>query len=455
MRIAYIAPGAAGMYCGSCIHDNTLATALVELGHDVAMLPLYTPIRTDEPSVASEGIFYGAANVYLQQALRLARERQIGAKLEQALRLFRRTPRALDRLFDSGAMLGLVSRLAGASDAASLGPLTLSMLRGEEGRQRKELARLSAWLAEFRPDVVQLGNGMLIGLAREIHRATGAPVVSGLTGEDLFVDGLPEPYRGEVVAELRRRAAELAGFVAPSRYYADRMRELLAVPTVRIHVVPLGVNLEHFAVPAAAAAGRADPNAPVTVGYLARICPEKGLHLLVDAFIDLAEEPGAEDVRLEVGGWVGKRDRPYLGRLERRVRRAGLGERAIFHGELDGDAKRDLLRRIDLFSVPTTYRESKGLFVLEALAHGVPVVQPAHGAFPELIAATTGGLLVEPDSTEALTTGLLELIRDPERRRRLGRLGRDAVERQFDSRTMAERTAAVYRNIVTSTRTEA
>ncbi len=226
MRIAYVAPGAAGMYCGSCIHDNTLATALMELGHEVAMVPLYTPIRTDEPPVASERIFYGAVNVYLQQALRL----------------FRKTPRVLDRVLDSGLMLGLASRMAGATEAASLGPLTLSVLRGEEGRQRKELARLTDWLTEFQPDVVQLGNGLLIGLAREIHRATGAPVISGLTGEDLFIDGLPEPHRGEVVAELRCRSAELAGFIAPSRYYADRMRDLLAVPAESIHVVPLGVN---------------------------------------------------------------------------------------------------------------------------------------------------------------------------------------------------------------------
>jgi glycosyltransferase involved in cell wall biosynthesis len=434
------------MYCGSCIHDNTLATALLELGHDVAMVPLYTPIRTDEPPVATEKIFYGAVNVYLQQALRL----------------FRRTPRLLDRILDSGAMLGLASRMAGASDAASLGPLTLSVLRGEEGRQRKELERLTVWLSEFQPDLVQLGNGLLIGMAREIHRATGAPVVSGLTGEDLFVDGLPEPHRGEVMAELRLRAAELAGFLAPSRYYAERMSELLDVPAERIHVVPLGVNLRHFDAPIERGSGASThaegTNAggePVTIGYLARICPEKGLHLLIDAFIELAGRPGGESARLEVGGWVAKRERAYLERLEARVREAGLAGRAVFHGELDGPAKRALLRRVDLLSVPTTYREPKGLYVLEALAHGVPVVQPAHGAFPELIEATGGGLLVGPESVNALAAGLLELIGDPERRRELGRRGRAAVERAFHSRHMAERTAAVYQRIVKQGRADA
>ena len=430
MRIAYVAPGAAGMYCGSCIHDNALATALMALGHDVALLPLYTPIRTDEPPVARGELFYGAVNVYLQQSAGL----------------FRKTPRGLDRLLDGGAAMGLATRMAGATDPASLGPLTLSVLRGEEGRQRKELERLTAWLAEFRPELVQLGNGLLIGLARRIHAATGAPVVSNLTGEDLFVDGLPEPHRGEVIAELRRRAAELAGFIAPSRYYAERMRELLAVPAERIDVVPLGVNLAHLDAPAERTRPGGD-DGTVTVGYLARICPEKGLHLLVEAFLQLAGENGGERLRLEVGGWVSKAQRAYHDELRARVRQAGLAERAVFHGELDGEAKRALLRRIDLLSVPTTYREPKGLFVLEALAHGVPVVQPAHGAFPELLEATGGGLLVEPGSAAALAGGLLELVRDPERRRELGRRGRQAVEGGFDSRKMAERTAAVYRRL--------
>ena len=186
----------------------------------------------------------------------------------------------------------------------------------------------------------------------------------------------------------------------------------------------------------------------MTLGYLARICPEKGLHLLVDAFLELAGEPAAAGLRLEVGGWVAKRERPYLARLEQRVREAGLADRAVFHGELDGPAKRRFLRRLDLMSVPTTYREPKGLFVLEALAHGVPVVQPAHGAFPELIEATGGGLLVEPDSAAALAAGLRELLTDPERRRELGRRGRRAVERGFHSRHMAEATAAVYREVI-------
>ncbi len=418
------------MYCGSCIHDNTLAAALMELGHEVALVPLYTPIRTDEPPVAMDGIFYGAVNVYLQQAVRL----------------FSRTPRWLDRLFDSEVMLGMASRLAGSTDAASLGPLTLSVLRGEEGRQQKELGRLTAWLGAFRPDIVQLGNGLLIGLAAEIGRATGAPVLSGLTGEDLFLAGLPEPHRGEVVTELRRRAAGLDGFVAPSRHYAERMRELLELPTERFHVVPLGVDLRHLGAAAADGEPDRDEGGPVTIGYLARACPEKGLHLLIEAFELLAEKAGADRVRLEVGGWISKRDRRYVAELAERAGR--LASETVFHGELDPEAKRRLLAGIDILSVPATYEEPKGLYVLEALAHGVPVVQPDHGAFPELIAATGGGLLVPPGSPEALAAALGELVEDPRRRRELGRRGRRAVERDLHSRRMAERTAAVYERVL-------
>ena len=73
MRLAYIAAGAGGMYCGSCMHDNTLAAALMRRGVDVALIPTYTPLRTDEESVSLDRVFYGGINVFLQEKLGLFR----------------------------------------------------------------------------------------------------------------------------------------------------------------------------------------------------------------------------------------------------------------------------------------------------------------------------------------------------------------------------------------------
>ncbi len=431
MRIAYIGAGAAGMYCGSCIHDNTLAAALMAQGHQVTLIPTYTPIRTDEEGVGIDRVFYGAINVFLQQKFRL----------------FRRTPEALDRWLDRPGLLGWVSRFAASTDARVLGELTLSVLRGEEGRQRKELAKLIEWLQGLRPEIVQLPNAMFLGLARELKRRLGMPVVCGLTGEDLFLEELPEPSRAEVLAELRRRARDADGFIATSRYYGEVMRQLLGVEGERMHVVPLGVDLDQMG----SRQSRRSPDDAVVVGYLARICPEKGPQILLEAFRRLvAGRRDNPEIFLEVAGYVAARHRPFLAEQQRRAREWGLEARVSYLGEVDRRQKLDFLRRIDLLSVPTVYQEPKGLYILEALAHGVPVVQPRHGAFPELIEATGGGTLVEPDYAGALAEGLREFIDTMEFRHELGRRGRKAVEEHFHHYAMAERTAAVYRAVLGS-----
>ena len=428
MRIAYIAAGAAGMYCGSCLHDNTLAAALMARGHDVALIPTYTPLRTDEADVSNEPVFYGAINVYLQQKTGL----------------FRRSPAIVDRLLDRPGLLRWVSRFAASTDARELGDLTLSILQAEEGRQRKELQRLLDFLETYQPDLVQLTNAMFLGIGSSIRSHLGVPVVSGLTGEDLFLDELASPFREQVEGEMRRRAAEIDGFIATSRYYADSMQSFLEVDPARMHVVPLGIKLDDF--DSASAKRRAGDG--ITLGYLARICPEKGLHLLVEAFCQLKRERPQLPLRLRVAGYLGARDADYYAAQKEIVQAAGLAADVDFLAEVDREQKLELLGSLDILSVPTTYREPKGLFLLEGWAAAVPAVQPRHGAFPELIDATGGGLLVEPNSATDLATGLASLIDDSTRRHEYGHRGRAAVERNYSAEVMATRTETIYQNLI-------
>ena len=419
------------MYCGACIHDNTLATALAQLGHDVPLIPTYTPTRTDEANVSLPRVFFGGINVFLQQ------------KLE----IFRHTPWWLDRVFDSPALLRLASRLASQTNPAELGELTVSMLRGENGNQRKELRKLIVWLKqEVRPQIVCLTNALLAGMAREIKRELRVPVVCGLPGEDIFLDALPEPSRSEARALLRERCGDANGFIAMSRYYADFMAEFLGVPRERIHVVRPGLNLEGYGEMRSAECGVR--NAAVVIGYFARIAPEKGLHLLCEAYRRLRQMPGVGTTRLRAGGYLGEAGRAYLEETRRDMAAWGLAEQFDYVGEPDRAGKIGFLRGLDIFSMPTTYREPKGLPVLEALACGVPFVEPAHGVFPELAEATGGGVLVKPDDPQALAEALARLVSDAALRGELGRRGREAVHRDFADARMAEQTLEVFRRIM-------
>ncbi len=424
MKVAYITAGAADMFCGSCLHDNSLVAALQRKGHQALLIPTYTPLRTDEPNVSIDRVFYGGINVYL----------------EQKLSLFRHTPEWLDSLFRHPSLLRLLSRLASSTDARSLGALTLSIARGERGHQRKELERLIRWLRqEVRPDLVQLTNSLLLGLVRSIREELQVPVLCALQGEDIFLEDLVEPYRSEVIEVLRERAGQVDGFLATSQYFAEFMSAYLTLPRDKIHVVRPGLNLaDHMG------AGSPDAARPFTIGYLARICPEKGLHLLADAFRQLCARTGKARFRLSVAGYLGKQHEPYLRGIQKKISQWGLEDRFDLWGEVDRRRKIQFLQQLHLLSVPTVYREPKGLFVLEALANGVPVVQPRHGAFPELLEQLQGGILVDPGSASQLADAFQSLYENPQRREELGRAGRESVRAFFNDEAMADATLAVY-----------
>jgi glycosyltransferase involved in cell wall biosynthesis len=431
VRIAYLAAGAAGMYCGSCLHDNTLAAELLRQGHDVVLVPIYTPIRTDEKDVSLPRVFFGGINVYLQQRWAL----------------FRRTPRWLDKWLDHPALLRLATRGASAVDPADLGDLTVSMLKGEEGNQRKELEKLVDWLIdEVQPEVVHLSNSMMVGLAPMIARKCGPPVVCSLSGEDIFLEKLKQPHYDEARQLLRERAGSVHAFVALNNYFADFMADYLAVPHARIEVIPHGLNLEGHGYPQTKPAG-----APLRIGYLARICHDKGLHLLVEACELLAKRPDVPHFELHAAGYLGAGDQAYFQDVLRRVSRGPLADRFHYAGELDRSAKIAFLQSLDVFSTPTVYQESKGLPALEALANGVPVVLPRHGSFPEIVETTGGGRLFSPHDVSQLAETLGEFLRNDDLRREMGKTGRIAVHETFHAAGMAERTVRLYERLRVST----
>jgi glycosyltransferase involved in cell wall biosynthesis len=430
MKILSITAGAAGMYCGSCLRDNALAAELLKQGHEVLLVPIYTPTLTDEENVSQRRVFFGGISVYL----------------EQHVPLFRHTPKVLDRLWDSEAALNMVARRSIAVDPRSLADLTISMLKGEDGHQRKELDNLINWLkTESRPDVVNLPNSLLISLAGPIKRELNLPVFCTLQGEDLFINGLGEPQRGEALRLIRSNVEVVDGFLAVSDFYAAAMCRDLGIPESKMHVVPLGINFDGYE-KRSRSYENTEPSetSEFVVGYLARIAPEKGLHVLADAYRLLRERKPEQRMRLDIAGYLAPEHRDYLSGIERRMNDWRLGGEFRYRGVLDRDAKIAFLKGLDVLSVPATYDEPKGMSLLEAMAAGVPVVQPRRGSFTEIIERTGGGLLVDGFDAESLARGLLALIESPSLASELSKKAFAGVREHYGVSNMARRAIEAY-----------
>jgi glycosyltransferase involved in cell wall biosynthesis len=423
MRLLYLTAGAAEMYCGSCLRDNALASALLDRGHDVLLTPVYTPTTTDERNVSGPRVLFGGISVYLQQHVPI----------------FRHTPAFLDKLWDSTPALRLASKRQIKVDPTVLGEMTVSMLRGLEGFQRKEILKMLDWLEnEQRFDVINIPFALLISLAKPLREKLKAPIACTLQGEDLFLDNLLEPWKSQSLELIRKSVNDVDLFIAVSDYYADFMARYFGVDRGRIKTVPLGITLDGHE----AQEVRRTP--PYTIGYFARIAPEKGLHVLADAYHRLRSKPNAPPTRLLAAGYLLNEHRDYLSSVEQRLRDWNLGAEFTYAGAPDRDGKIALIRQMDVFSVPAVYAEPKGLSLLEAMANGIPIVQPRRGAFTEIVQRTEGGILVAPDAPDALADALLALLVDRDRAATMGRTGAERVRRHYSVAEMAQNAEKVY-----------
>jgi len=419
MKVIQITPGAGGgYYCENCLRDAGLVRELRRRGHEALMVPLYLPPVAEGPSPADEApIFFGGINVYLAQKSAL----------------WRRLPRWMTRWLDARPILAWAARRADMTRAADAGAMTLSMLAGEDGRQVRELDQLTDWLkTKGRPDAVLLSNALLLGLARRLKADLGAPVLCVLQDEDVFLDGLPEPSRSEAWNLLAERAADADAFLPVSRYYAGVMQRRLGLAADRVRVVPPGVEPDAFA-PAAA------PPAPPTIGYLGQQNLVSGVDRLVEAYLTVRRGGRVPGVRLRIAGGRTVGDEPLLAALADRVADAGAQADVAWLPIPDRDGKRTLLQSLSVLSVPVRQGLASAMYVLEAGAAGVPVVEPRAGALEELVEATGGGILVDPDDPAALAAAIEELLLDPDRARALGQAAREVVRRDFTVARAADR----------------
>jgi glycosyltransferase involved in cell wall biosynthesis len=418
MKFLFLTPGTGSYYCGVCMRDNALAKQLCATGHDAFLLPLYLPLTLEESAASPDApVFFGGLNVYLQQRFAW----------------FRRAPRWLDRFVDHPAVLKLLGRFAGMTRGSDTGAITVSMLQGESGAQNREIDKLVEWILKGeRPDAIWLSTGLLAGVARRIQRETGVPVFCSLQGEDSFLDGLPEPWRSEAWLEMGRRVRELAGVTAPSRFFGGLMEQRLGLRARSLKIIPNGIALDGYGSPSV-------PPHPPTIGYLARFTPGKGLATVVEAFVLLRRRGRVTNVRLRCAGTMTASDIPFLEKQKERLAEAGLLSEAEFLPSVSREEKIHFLRTLNVLSVPAMYGEAFGLYLLEAMACGVPLVQPNDAAFPEILETSGAGVIVKENTPEAFADAWEDLLLNPERAAAFGKAGLAAVQNEYSMARMAER----------------
>ena len=399
------------------MRDNALAIELHRAGEDVAILPMYLPLMLDEEpleGLKETPVFFGGINVFLQSKLSL----------------FRILPAFVDRLFNSKGLLRWAARNSHMTSARTHGEMCLDMLNVESSGFRKEFEKLLDWLEEIgKPDVVCLSTALQAGLADEIKKRLGVPIILFFQGEDSFLDSLPDPYKEQCWQRMGERLASADILVSPSQFYSSYMEQRLGFPEGKIAVMHNGIKLEGYGV------ADAPPEYP-TIGYLARMCREKGLEVLVDAFIHLRKNIGNNEVRLKIGGAMTAGDVELVDTLKRRIKEAGLEEVVHWFPNLSRDDKITFLQNLTLFSVPVTYPEAFGLYVVEAIACGIPVVQPDSASFTEIVGTTGGGICYPEGDCGALAHAWQELLYDPARRHAMSEAGRRQVEAEFTSAQM-------------------
>ena len=428
MKVVHIDPGAGGtFYCQNCMRDCALVHALRKQGQDIIMVPMYLPILIDSDEISGDvPVFFGGINVYLQQ--------QFG--------LFRKTPRWLDKLFDTPWMLKQAAAREAITEASSLGPITLSMLKGGDGNQKKELVRLVEWLVDHeKPDIIHISNALLLGLAGDLKRAVGVPIVCSLQDEQTWLVDMEGDYEERCWEVMASHAEDVDAFISVSDWYAQETTGRMSIPPEKMHVVPLGIDL----------CDRESPPVsfdPPVLGYLSKMTESLGLGLLVDAFIALKKNPELADLQLRVtGGQMGP-DVAYVNSLKRKLAAADVDADAEFLEGFEPDHRRDFMQTISLLSVPSPRGESFGMFIAEALAAGVPVVQPDTGGYPEVVNATGGGLIYDVNDPDGLVNALESLLLDPDRARAMGQQGRDVVNEQYGVDRMADDVLRVYETLV-------
>ena len=426
MKIVHIVPGFGGtFYCGNCLRDSGVVASLKKAGHDAITLPMYLPLTLNGETNPDLPVFYGAVNIYLKQ-----------------FPVFRHMPKWFEKLLDSPPVLKFAAKKSGSTRASGLEDLTKSMLLGAEGHQSEELQQLVDFLRYHeKPDIVHVSNALLLGMAKKIRDEVGVPVVCSLQDEDVWVDAMHENQREKMWQLLAEKGKDVDAFIAVSDFFAGVMQKRMAIPDEKLHVLHVGVRPDAYTYSKPA-------SNPQAIGYVSRMCAENGFEVLIDAFILLKKNPAFKSVKLKATGGQTGDDKEFIHKQISKLKRNNIDKDFEITHDFTQSALQDFFKLTTVLSVPVLNGEAFGLYQLEALASGVPLVQPELGAFPEIINATGGGVIYKPNTAEALAEKLAEVLSDTTKLETMSLSGRKAVEEKFDCGKLSEKMVEIYKTLI-------
>jgi glycosyltransferase involved in cell wall biosynthesis len=428
MKIVYLITGSGGsFYCGNCYRDMIYLKAIRKVdGIAATAIPLYLPPdETNSETGLDKNVFFGAISMYLREKIPF----------------FRNMPAFLDKFFDSAPLLKIASRRAGTTRTEGLEDMTLNMIKGENAFPEKELNRLVTYLVkDGKPDIIHLSNALIIGLARQLKKKLNVKIVCSLLNEDDWIDEMAEPFQSKAWKLISQEAKNVDAFITPSKYYKEHFIAKTGISDNNFHVIPLGIDPGSLNL-------IEKVNYYPAIGYFCRINSQNGFDKLVDAFIELRKGNSLPGLTLHVSGGYTGDDKSFIAEQIKKIKTAGLKSSIRIYPEFHGHSKEEFFSNIDLMSVPVRKYDGYGLYILEANAAGIPVVQPATGAFPEIIDKTKGGTTYLPDTVTGLSANILKLLKDDKLRLQMGKNGRDQVNMIFSLDTMSAGLSKVYNSI--------
>ncbi len=424
MNIIQIIPGSGGnFYCGNCLRDSKFIKALQAEGHKVTRIPMYLPLFSDEQKDSDVPVFYGAISMYLKQLYPI----------------LRKMPKWMEKLLNSKPMMKLAASMAGSTRAKGLEDMTVSMLLGEEGGQKEELERMVDWIADHcKPDIIHISNALLLGLVRQLKDKINVPVFCSLQDEDVWIDPMQPHFQKKIWDLMHDRAKDVDVFVSVSHYFAGLMKQRMKLPDEKIKTIHLGVDVKDYEFVPSTEKGR-------NVGYISRMCHKDGFDIVVDAFIELKKKPGFDDVKLIATGGSTGDDAAFQKEQNRKLKDNNLlGDFEILP-DFEGAEVNNFFKQVSLVSVPVRGGEAFGIYLLEAMASGVPVVQPELGAFPEIIELSRGGVSYSPNTPEKISETWAKLLSNPDKIQELSKNAREGTEREFNIHKQVKEIISLYR----------